>query len=156
MSDASQTDWTVGHAALLALAAAAVHLACDLTATFLPGATPPHLLLRYAPEPFQTLSPVAVGIAASAVNGIIAAIALAAVEPAQARSPGRQVTVLAAALFAFWLLSGSLTAVIWLTGAGWHVAGALGVGAPRAILVAAVLVWLHSRRRGTSPRPTEM
>jgi hypothetical protein len=146
MSNVSHADWTVSHAALLALVAGGVHLTCDLAASLLPGATPPYLLLPYAPEPFQALSPVAVSIAASVVNGIIAAIALAAIEPAPSRSPGRQVMVLAAVLFAFWMLSGTLTAVVWLTGAGWRVAGALALGAPRALLVAGVLVWLRGRR----------
>ncbi len=158
MPDASQAGWTASRAVLLAFVAAVLHLACDLAATLLPVATPPYLLLAFAPEAFQALSPLAVSIAASAVNGIIAAIALAAIEPAAARTPGRQVAVLGAVLFAFWLLSGILTAVVWLTGAGWRLIGALGFGAPRALAVATVLVWLQdgrADRRGASPAPAD-
>ncbi len=139
-------DLTASRAALLALVAGAVHLACDLAARLLPGAAPPYLLLAYMPEPFQALSPVAVSIAASAVNGLIACIALVALEPPPARPRRRQMAVLAAVLFSFWLLSGVLTAVVWLSGAGWRLVGALGLGAPRALAVAAVLVRLRYGR----------
>ena len=129
---------TPGRVTVLALAAGAVHLACDLAAAKIPFAAPPYLLFSYMPEAFRDLSPLGVSIAASAVNGVIAAIAFAAVPTAR-----RRPVPLGCVLFAFWAGSGLCLALVWLSGAGWRAITGLAFGAPRALAAAAVLLWLR-------------
>ncbi len=133
--------------AALAVLAAALHLAFDAIGAALPWTSPPYLLLAWAPEPFRVLSPVAVSIAASAVDGAIAAIALAALEPSRGRSLGRQAILLAAVLWAFWLLSGGLLAAVWLAAPAGLVVASLAAGIPRCAAVAFALAALSRPRR---------
>ena len=129
----------------LAALAAALHLSLDGLAWLVPFAAPPHLLLRYAPDFVRDMvGPLGVGIAASIICGIIAVIALVAVEPG-AGPPTRRARVLAALLWGFWLLSEGLLALVWLDAPWGPVLGGLAAGLPRSALVAWVLVRLERR-----------
>ena len=132
---------------LLGLAALAgcLHLGLDGLAWLVPWAAPPHLLLRYAPDFVREMvGPLGVGIAASLIWGIIAIIALVAVEPG-AGPPARRVRILATVLWGFWLLSEGLMALVWLDAPWGPVLGGLAAGIPRSALVAWVLVRLERR-----------
>lgn len=129
----------------LAAAAGGLHLALDGLTWLVPWAAPPHLLLRWAPDFVREMvGPLGVGIAASIIWGIIAVIALAAIEPGAA-SPARRARVLAAVLWGFWLLSEGLMAWVWLDAPAGPVLGGLAAGIPRSALVAWVLVRLERR-----------
>ena len=129
----------------LALLASGLHLALDGLCWLAPWAAPPHLLLRYAPDFVREMvGPLGVGIAASLIWGIIAIIALVAVEPG-AGPPAHQVRILAAVLWGFWLLSEGLMALVWLDAPWGPVLGGLAAGIPRSALVAWVLVRLERR-----------
>lgn len=134
----------------LAALAAGLHLGLDGLSWLVPGAAPPHLLLRYGPDfAREMVGPRAMGIAASATWGIIAVIALLAIGPV-AGGPARRAWVLAATLWGFWLLSEGLMALVWLD-APWHlVVGGLLAGIPRSAAVAWTLVQLERRRGGGS------
>ncbi len=138
---------------LLGLAAlgASLHLALDGLCWLVPFAAPPHLLLRYAPEFVRDMvGPLGVGIAASIIWGIIAVIALVAVEPG-ASSPARRARVLAALLWGFWLLSEGLLALVWLEAPWGLVLGGLAAGLPRSAAVAWSLVWVVTSPGGAAP-----
>jgi hypothetical protein len=133
---------TSARAAALSLAAALAHLALDWLSSLSPWTTPPHLQLAYAPEIVrEMLSPLSVGIAASAVNGAIAGIALLAVDPWAGPAPGRRTLRLGLALFGFWLLSDGLMALVWLSAPWPLVLGGLSAGLPRSLAVG----WLVAR-----------
>lgn len=151
MPDAAPRPLAVARPAGLAALAASLHLCLDGIAWLVPGAAPPHLLLRYAPELVQELvAPLAAAIAASAIWGIIAVLALAAIEPAAA-SPGRRSAILAGALLGLWLLSEGLLSLVWLDAPAGPVLGGLAAGLPRSLLVAFALVRLERRPRPAPP-----
>lgn len=125
--------------AALALLAALAHLALDWLFHFAEWATPPHLLVRHAPEVFQMLSPLAVGVAASAVNGVISLIALLSVAPPAGWRRARRALVLGLVLWGFWILSEGLLALVWLSAPAPTVLGGLAMGLPRSLLVAWLL-----------------
>ncbi len=120
----------------LALLAALLHLGLDWLLHFAEWTSPPHLLVRHAPELFQLLSPLAVGIAASSVNGVISLIGLLLVDPAAGRPPARPTLVLGLVLWGFWILSEGLLALVWLSAPALAVLGGLAFGLPRSLLVA--------------------
>jgi hypothetical protein len=137
-----QSTLASGRAAAFSLVAALAHLAIDALSSRWPWTTPPHLQLAYAPEVVrEMLSPLAVGIAASAVNGVIAGIALLAVEPWAGPAPGRRTLRLGVVLFGFWLLSDGLLALVWLSAPWSLVLGGLAAGLPRSLAVG----WLLAR-----------
>jgi hypothetical protein len=121
--------------AALSVLAAALHGAFDAVTYRLPWAAPPYLRLADAPEMFEMLSPVAVSVAASCVSGIIAAIAVVAVEPGR----GRRSLALGAVIAGFWLLSAVLMRLTWLS-TPWPVAlVGIACGVPRGLVIGAVL-----------------
>ncbi len=122
--------------AALALLAAFLHLALDWLFHFAEWSSPPHLLVRHAPEVFQMLSPLAVGIAASAVNGVISLVALLSMAPAEERPSARGTAALALLLWGFWILSEGLLALVWLSAPVPVVLGGLLFGLPRSLLIA--------------------
>ncbi len=142
----------------LAAVAFALHLGLDQAGRLAEWLAPPDALLRHAPEVFRTLSPLATGIAASAVHGVMAVILLAAVDPAG--GPGRRARLLGLVLTGFWLLSEGLLALLWLSGPAAVVLASVATGIPRSFLVAWVLARLDARgglirrrRGGVAPGP---
>jgi hypothetical protein len=87
-----------------------LHGAFDLATWPSVWTRPSYLRVEDMPELFETLSPVGISVAASAVSGVIAALAIMAVEPAR----DRRVWTLGAVLTAFWFLSALLTHLVWL------------------------------------------
>lgn len=123
--------------ALAGAVAAVLHAAFDAASVTFPPATPPYLRLADMPDVFQSLSPVAVSVAASCVSGVIAVIALVATAAARRRR-----LALSATVTAFWVLSAVLTRLVWLD-TPWPVA-AVGIlaGVPRGVVIGAVLAAL--------------
>jgi hypothetical protein len=117
--------------AALALAAAALHGGLDALCSAASLTTPPYLRLGDAPEVFRLVSPVAVSVAASAVSGIIAAIAVSLVGAARARR-----RTLGAALAGFWLFSAVLLRLTWLDTPLLPTMVGLACGIPRGFAVA--------------------
>lgn len=135
----------------LAAISASLHLALDGISWLVPGAAPPHLLLRHAPEAVQeVVGPLAAAIAASAVWGIVAVLVLAALEPG-AGSPGRRTAILAAVLLGLWLFSEGLLALVWLDAPWGPVLGGLAAGLPRSLVLSSALVRLARRPRPGAP-----
>ncbi len=117
-------------AAAIVLTAAALHAAFDAVTYRLPWTAPPYLRLQDAPEAFRTLSPVAVSLPTSIVGGVIALIAVAALEPRH-----RRAATLGAVITGFWLLSAALMRVVWLS-TPWSVTlVALLAGVPRGFAI---------------------
>ena len=139
---------TAATLARLSALAGLAHIAADGLASRLELTTPPHLLLRHAPEVFRDfLDPVGVSIAASLVGGVMSALVALAFED---RPRGRRARPLAVSLAGRWLLSGGLFAAVYLSAPWSVVVGSLAAGIPRAVVVA----WLLDRVMpvtGTSP-----
>lgn len=136
------------------LVASAVHLAFDFVATRLPGTAPPYLLLDHAAGPFRDLLSVdrgavlvAVSVAASIVNGLIAGLFGVALEGAR-----RRVTTLGLLLAGLWIFSGGLLALVYLSAPGALLAGSLLAGLPRSFAVAWSVDRVLPRREHSPPR----
>jgi hypothetical protein len=125
--------------------AALVHAAFDLVTWPSAWTRAPYLRLEDMHEAFGALSPVGVSIAASAVSGIIAALALVAFEPAS----GRRARALGLALAAFWIFSALLTHAVWLSTPWSRALVALPLGIPRGLAVG----WLLAQLATPSPTP---
>jgi hypothetical protein len=138
---------TGGRALALGLLAGAVHGLFDAATWPSPLTRPPYLRLEDMPEVFSMLSPLGVGIATSAVSGIIAGLAIVAVEPAR----GRRVWTLGLVLAAFWLFSALLTQAVWLRTSWALAATSLPFALPRGLVIA----WLVQRLSpaADAPRP---
>jgi hypothetical protein len=126
--------------------AAAVNVVADLLASRSELTTPPYLLLDHAAEPFRQMVELdraavlgAVSIAASIVNGLVAALFAEA-----AVGSRRFVALLGALLAGTWIVTGALLAVIYLDVPGVVLAGSLLAGLPRSFAVA----WAIERLRG--------
>jgi hypothetical protein len=146
---------TTGTGALGRLAAAlAVNLAFDGVGWLVPWTTPPHLLLRYAPEFVrEMLSPAVVSPSASLVLTLIDLLLLGVVPP----GTKRRTTVLGAWLFGFWLLAEGLLGLVWLSAPAGALLAGLAAGAVRSAAAAWVLVRLtegaSASAAGAGPRP---
>lgn len=129
-----------------AAVAAAVNVLADLLTSRAELTTPPYLLLDHAAEPFRQVVALdraavlgAVSIAASVVNGLVAALFAEAVAGAR-----RPVVVLGALLSAIWVVSGALLALVYLDAPATILSGSLLAGLPRSFAVA----WAIDRLRG--------
>jgi hypothetical protein len=154
MPASAEPPATVGNAraASLFLVAALAHLALDWLSSRSSWTTPPHLQLSYAPELVrEMLTPLSVGIAASGVNGAIAAIALLAVDPWAGSAPGRRIVRLGLLIWGFWLLSDGLLALVWLSAPWSLVLGGLAAGLPRSLAVGWLLARLAAPRQPAHP-----
>jgi hypothetical protein len=140
-------DRRTGTGALARLAAAlAVNLAFDGVGWIVPWTTPPHLLLRYAPEFVrEMLSPAVVSPSASVVLSLIDLLLLGVVPPG---SP-RRVAVLASWLFGFWLLAEGLLGLVWLSAPAGELLAGLAAGAVRS----AAAAWVLARLSGPGSVP---
>jgi hypothetical protein len=131
---------------VLAALAAGIHLACDGLASRSGFTSPPYLLLDHAGELFRDLLSLdrtaillTVSISAAVVNGAIAAMLGVALESARRRR-----RTLAWVLYAFWVFSGGLMILVYLSPPWAVVAGSLAAGMPRVWLVA----WALDRALG--------
>ena len=126
-----------GRAFALGTLAAVLHGLFDLLTWPYPLTRPPYLRLEDMPQAFSSLSPAGVSLAASAVSGVIAALAIVAVEPAR----NRRVVTLGLVLAAFWLFSALLTHAVWLR-TSWTLAlTSLPLAVPRGLAIG----WIASR-----------
>jgi hypothetical protein len=137
-----------------AVVATAVHLVLDLATSRLPLVSPPYLLLDHAAGPFRELLAigrgtvlVAVSVAASGVNGLIAGLFGVALEGAR-----RRVATLGLLLAGLWIFSGGLLALVYLSLPGGLLAGSLLAGVPRAFAVAWSVDRVLPRRAGEGQR----
>jgi hypothetical protein len=139
--------------ASLGALAALVHLALDALLSPFPWARPPWLRLEDMPEAFRELplvsASVAVSIAASVVGGLLAAIAVAAVEPGAPRR-GR---MLAGLVTGFWLFSAVLTWLTWLQTPFLVALPGILLGIPRGLAVGWLLWRLSPPPAATGGRP---
>jgi len=128
-------------ALLLLVTALAVNLAFDGLGALVPGAAPPHLLLRYAPEFVRDmLSTAAVSPAAAFVLSLIDLLLLGVVPP----GTPRRTWVVAAWFFGFWLLAEGLLALVWLSAPAGEVLAGLAFGAARCLAAAWAMVRLST------------
>jgi hypothetical protein len=121
----------------LGAVAALLHGVFDLLTWPSVWTRPPYLRLEDMPEVFSTLSATGVSIAASAVSGVIAALAVFAVEPAR----DRRVVTLGLVLAAFWLFSALLTHVVWLRTSSTLLLTSLPLALPRGLAIG----WVATR-----------
>lgn len=138
--------------AALGAGAAALHLACDAACSALPWARPPYLRMEDLPEVFRQLplvsAPVAVSLAASLVSGLLAVIALSAVEPGAPRRR-RQLTGI---VTGFWLLTAVLTWLVWLSTPFFRALPGMALGIPRGLAVG-WLIWRGTGGQASAARP---
>lgn len=128
------------------LAAWGVNLAFDGVGWLVPGLTPPHLLLRYAPDfVAQMVSP---GVMAPMASVVLAAIdmLMLGVVPPGAR---RRALHLSLWMLAFFVFAEGLLAITWLDAPAGAVAGGLAFGAVRS----GAAGWLLARLQGGGTAP---
>lgn len=130
--------------AALGLGAALLHLGFDVACAQVAWARPPYLRMEDLPEAFRYLpfvsAPVAVSVAASAVSGLLAIIALLAVEPGS----GRRRWQLTRTVTGFWLFTALLTWLVWLSTPFLRALPGIALGIPRGLAVG----WLLWRGSG--------
>jgi hypothetical protein len=144
MGDRRTGTGTLGRLA----AALAVNLAFDGLGWLIPWTTPPHLLLRYAPEFVrEMLSPAVVSPSASLVLSLIDLLLLGVVPP----GTPRRTAVLAAWLFGFWLLAEGLLGLVWLSAPAGTLLAGLAAGAVRSGVAAWTLLRLSEGAVGPVP-----
>lgn len=129
-------------------AAWAVNLAFDCLSRAVPALSPPHLLMRYAPDfASQMASPLSMALAASFVLSALGVLLLSLVPPGTPRPEVR----LTAWFFSFFAVTEGLFALAWLSAPAGLLAGSLLFGLVRSAAVAWVLV--RSRRDRYNRRP---
>jgi hypothetical protein len=140
-------DRSISGARALALGALAalLHGGFDLLTWPSTWTRPPYLRLEDMPEVFSSLSPAGVSIAASAVSGFIAALAILAVEPER----NRRVVALGLVLAAFWLFSALLTHAVWLRTSWTYALTSLPLALPRGLAIG----WVAARLAPAQPGP---
>jgi hypothetical protein len=130
---------TPARVAALGGLAALLHGTFDAALYPLRWARPPYLRLEDMPEAFRQLplvsAPVAVGVAASAVGGLLAVISLLSVEPA---APARR-RLLVGLVTGFWAFSALLGWFTWQETPFTSVALALLLGLPRGLAIGLAL-----------------
>ena len=153
---APATAPTPARVAALGGLAALLHLGFDAALYPLSWARPPYLRLEDMPEAFRQLplvsAPVAVALATSAVGGLLAVIALLAVEPG---ATGRR-RLLVGLVTGFWAFSALLGWFTWLSTPFAGVAPALLLGLPRGLAIGLALERLSrppARPGAVSARP---
>jgi len=138
--------------AALGAGAALLHLGFDAACSALSWARPPYLRMEELPEAFRQLplvsAPVVVSVASSAVSGLLAAIALLAVEP-QAPRRLRQLTGI---VTGFWLFTATLTWLVWLSSPFSRALPGIALGIPRGLAVG-WLLWRGSGGQVSGGRP---
>lgn len=135
------------HGIVLTAIAAGIHLGCDALASRSAFTSPPYLLLDHAGELFRELLSLdrttillTVAVSAAVVNGAIAAMLGVALEAVRRRR-----WTLTWVLYAFWVFSGGLMMLVYLS-PPWTVAlASLAAGLPRVWLIA----WAMDRALGT-------
>jgi len=136
----------------LGAAAALVHLGFDVACGAISWARPPYLRTEDLPEVFRMLpfvsASVAVSVAASAVSGLLAVIALLAVEPDAPRRR-RQITGI---VTGFWLFTALLTWLVWLSTPFTRALPGIALGLPRGLAVG-WLLWRGSGGDASGARP---
>jgi hypothetical protein len=104
------------------------------------------------PEAFRQLpfvsAPVAVSLASGVVGGLLAAIALLAVEP----DAPRRFSLLAGLVTGFWLLSAVLTWLVWLETPFLAALPGILLGIPRGLAIGWLLWRLTPPASGAAPR----
>lgn len=138
--------------AALGVGSALLHLAFDVACSAVAWARPPYLRMEDLPEAFRHLplvsAPVAVSVAASAVSGLLAVIALLAVEPGTPRRRWQLTRIVTG----FWLFTAVLTWLVWLSTPFTRILPGIALGLPRGLAVG-WLLWRGSAGEASGGRP---
>jgi len=131
----------------LGAGAALLHLGFDAACSAVSWARPPYLRMEELPEAFRQLplvsAPVAVSVATSMISGLLAVIALLAVEPGAPRRRRQLIGIVTG----FWLFTAALTWLVWLSTPFARVLPGIALGLLRGLAVG----WLLWRGSGGGP-----
>ena len=86
------------------------------------------------------------GFAAEIINGWIAVLAFILIEPGLARSSWRKGILFGLILWGFWVVSGTMSATVWLA-LPWQVALAnVAFGLPKCLFIGCGIAWYRTRQ----------
>ncbi len=120
---------------------------CDLLFSWNPLAAAPYLAHRAEPL-FRAPPALAFGVFAELVNGTIAALAFAAWGRRVPGSPWRRGAIFGATWFGFWVVSGTMSAYVWLAIPDSLALANVAFGLPKCLALGVALAWLWGRDDG--------
>ncbi len=117
---------------------------CDFVFSWNPLAAAPYLAHRAEPV-FRAVPALTFGTLAEGVNGLIAALAFAAWGARVPGSPWRRGLVFGLTWFGFWVVSGTMSAYVWLAVPDSLALANVACGLPKCLALGAALSWLWGR-----------
>ncbi len=129
----------------LAVVAATLYGLMDFLCSWNPVAAAPYLLHRHEPV-FRSSPQLVLGVLAEAVNGWIAALSFSFIEPALAGSSWRRGTLFGLMIWGFWVISGTLSAYVWLD-IPFSLAGINVIfGLPKCLAIGCGVAWFFDHK----------
>jgi hypothetical protein len=133
----------------LATAASVLFGVADLVFSWNPVAASPYLQNRHLPV-FRSEPAFFFGLVAEGINGWIATLSFLLVEPALRGSVWRRGLSFGLMMWAFWVVSGTLSATVWLAVPSALAGMNVVFGLPKSLVIGCGVAWLWSR--ATWPR----
>ena len=127
------------------MVAAALYGVADLVFSWNPIAAAPYVQHRHAPA-FRRAPALDFGLVAEAVNGWIAALAFVLVEPALRGSPWRRGALFGMLVWGFWIVSGTMSVVVWLDVPDSVAAVNVAFGLPKCLVIGCGMAWFRRLR----------
>lgn len=127
--------------AILAFGASVLFGVCDFVFSWNPLAAAPYWEHRASPV-FRARPLYELGMVAEGINGLVAAAAFLLVRPALPASPRRAGLRFGLVLWAFWVVSGTMSAMVWLEVPRGLAAMNILFGLPKCVAIAIGIAWI--------------
>lgn len=130
----------------LAIVAATLYGLMDFLWSWNPVAAAPYWLHRHEPV-FRSSPQLFLGVIAEAINGWIAALSFVLIEPSLGGPSWRRGALFGLMIWGFWVISGTLSAHVWL-----DIPSSLSVvnvifGLPKCLVIGCGVAWFFDHKR---------